>query len=257
MPPSDPDASLADYFAFIARQAGFPGDITSAMALEFAIEDHLRGGAPLFLFITRLVAGSPDGRQALARMLRNLNERYGEQLRIVLCGSEQLAALRFADGKHSLLNGAEALYWPEPTVADLRNWRQAFPGSEEVPGATSDELPPEVAEGFLAVTGGHPQLLHKCLRQWMRAEDSDCAGLVRRDLDLAALFTRYRQGEAGERSRLRDWLNRERIASYDYWPGDDLLRRLFWDNLLAERDGMFAWRCGGIRDIGIRVMDSV
>nr|VFJ97467.1 MAG: TIR domain-containing protein [Candidatus Kentron sp. LFY] len=257
VPPSDPDASLADYFAFIARQAGFPGDITSAMALEFAIEDHLRGGAPLFLFITRLVAGSPDGRQALARMLRNLNERYGEQLRIVLCGSEQLAALRFANGEHSLLDGAEALYWPEPTVADLRNWRQAFPGSEEVPGATSDELPPEVAEGFLAVTGGHPQLLHKCLRQWMRAEDSDCAGLVRRDLDLAALFTRYRQGEAGERSRLRDWLNRERIASYDYWPGDDLLRRLFWDNLLAERDGMFAWRCGGIRDIGIRVMDSV
>ncbi|VFN00698.1 MAG: TIR domain-containing protein [Candidatus Kentron sp. G] len=125
VPPGDPDISSADYLAFMARQAGLRWeDITGSFSLQVALEERLHRG-PLFLLITRLASGSPAGRQALAGLLRSLldKEEFQQNLGLVLCGSGELAELKFAAGAHSLLTNAEDLYWPEPTVEDLCRWQ--------------------------------------------------------------------------------------------------------------------------------------
>nr|VFJ55201.1 MAG: TIR domain-containing protein [Candidatus Kentron sp. FW] len=228
-----------DYLATIARQLGLPQGIGDGFALETALEEQLRSH-PLFLLITRLHSGSAAGRQLLAGMLRSLGERH-DDLHLVLCGSEKLAALKFADGKLSLFTNADALYWPEPQVDDILSGQdRTSPTREE-------------AEHLLAITGGHPQLLQKCLHHRGR---TDCKKLVRRDPDLAALFARYRENRSGDADRLREWLGRERIGPYRFWPADGLLRGLYWDNLLVERDDQFAWRCPAIREAFLADLDA-
>nr|VFJ64117.1 MAG: TIR domain-containing protein [Candidatus Kentron sp. FW] len=238
VPPGDPDIPTPDYLATIARQLGLPQGIGDGFALETALEEQLRSH-PLFLLITRLHSGSAAGRRLLAGMLRSLGERH-DNLHLVLCGSEELAALKFADGKLSLFTNADALYWPEPTAGDLHD-REGEP------------IDPTEAEHLLAITGGHPQLLQKCLRRRGR---TDCKKLVRRDPDLAALFARYRHNWPQDVARLREWLGRERIGPYRYWPADGLLRDLYWDNLLVERDDQFAWRCLVIREAFLADLDA-
>jgi len=245
-PPSDPELPSADYLAAIAPLAGLAAaEISDGISLENALAERLRAG-PLFLLITRLHTGSAAGRRALAGILRSLTEREetNRNLHLVLSGSEGLAALRFADGQLSLLSNTTVLYWPEPTADDLCNRQDA-----------GSSLPPTEAEHLLARTGGHPQLLQKCLRQWTKDRNVDCERLIRRDPDLAALFVRYRDEWAGDAGRLRDWLKRECIAPYRCWPADELLRRLYWDNLLVERDDQFAWRCPAIRAAFLREID--
>nr|VFK23138.1 MAG: TIR domain-containing protein [Candidatus Kentron sp. MB] len=256
IPPSASDASLADYCAFIAHQAGLPGTPNNAIALESALEQRLLGGEPLFLLITRLASGSAEGRRALAGVLRNVSEHYPHQLHLVLCGAEQLAAFRFADGDLSLLNHTQALYWPEPTTDDLIDWQRAQPAGFGPGRDNNRQLTREQAARLLEITGGHPLLLNKCLRQWARGGPPDCQPIIARDPDLTALFTRYRQLQDNQKAKLLGWLDRTRLAVYSHWPVDGLLRRLFWDNLLVERDGWFTWRCEALRQLGIRVMED-
>ena len=60
---------------------------------------------------------------------------------------------------------------------------------------------------------------------------------------------------ADEKEPLCDWLAREELGQpFVLWHHDELLRRLYWANLLVERNGGFSWRCDAIQKVGQRVL---
>ncbi len=88
-------------------------------------------------------------------MLRSFSDMLFATLRVMICGSEKLADLKYAQGTLSMLNHAEVREWPELSVADVQALQaQAFPGTE---------LPDEEAALVLRASGGHPRLLGECL----------------------------------------------------------------------------------------------
>ena len=40
------------------------------------------------------------------------------------------------------------------------------------------------------------------------------------------------------------------LGKYEPWPTDELLRRLYWNNLITRQGQDFVWRCDFIREIG-------
>ncbi len=245
VPLGQEEVNEGDYFNYLARQCRATQPVTTAPQFEFMLDDRLRPGAPLFILLTRLEDGDPDHRIHLARTLRNLSERYPGQLQLLFCGSEHLMALRFRTGNLSPLNNAEQLFWPEPDQAEIA----AQSGSDEPLGEAA-------TRSILDLCGGHPGLIRKALRLWRRQPGMTVEILANRLLQETSVTAPFvRQRESGGAEQLRGWLEDETtLGSYQHWPADTRLRCLFWDNLLVNRGGRFAWRCELIRRIGREVL---
>lgn len=111
-------ASLEDYFTDAARQCEV--EANGPTAWKGAISRRLAGSAGFFLLVSHIENGSAAGRLALAQAIRGLSEESGGRLKVVLCGAEHLAGLKFEGGEHSLLNTAEVVWWGDPSVENLR-----------------------------------------------------------------------------------------------------------------------------------------
>ncbi len=254
-PPFSEDAELADYFARLGRQCGFADEIRNPVHWDNALDRRLaEQKGLLFLLVSGFENGSESGRRELAGVLRSLGERHAHRLRVALCGGEKLAELKYASGELSLLNLAEDLSWPEPTADDVMAWqRRTFPGPE---------LDRPAAEAILAACGGHPRLVRHCLqyRQQQAPQrdtpltQDDCLRVLRGYNLPPQLFLPYRrEPEKGE--KVCAWLTREdEMGEVELWPDDPLLRSLYWNNLLIERDGRWRWRCEALREAGRRIL---
>jgi hypothetical protein len=239
------DLDRGEYFTYLGRQIDPGRSCIKASDFEFLMEDCLARGKSMFLLMTRLEEGSQDGRQALSRALRNLSERYSDWLKIVLCGSERLLELRFKEGHLSPLRNATTLLWPEPTVADILSWQPPETGS----------LTAEEASVVLRLTGGNVRLIDqalKMLRPGVPLNMPAVAEKLRQDPLLRSRFAACR--EHGDGERVASLLKRDDLGRYEQWPIQTLLRRLYWDGLLAERQGRFRWRCELIRLVGREVL---
>ncbi len=249
-PPYSQEAEEKDYFARLGRQCRFTEATDSAIQWEDALDQRLERVDQLLLLVSSFEQGSDTGRRKLAGVLRSLSERHTQRLQVVLCGGERLAELRYGPADLSLLNHAEVLLWPELTVADVLVWQEAR-DCPDSPPVGEDE-----AQALLTVCGGHPRLLRHCLQQ--RCHYRETAGLDwRRILEqyrfLSDVFLPYRE-DAPVSQRLCQWLNREELGPFDDWPADRLLRQLYWNNLLVERERRFVWRCEILRAAGRRVL---
>ncbi len=247
-PPYSADAELGQYFARLGRQCGFEEEIGSSADWDDALDLRLSRGEWLFLLVNGFEHGSELGRRQLAGTLRRHSERHGLGLKVVLCGGERLAELKYAQGQMSLLNLAEELVWPETSVADVLAWQWRH--------LSGLELGQEDAQRLLALCGGHPRLVRHCLEARRRDPDAG-EGADRRALEdyafLWQLFTPFRAVEE-ERERLCSWLAGPDLGVAEPWPADPLLRRLYWNNLLVERQRRFLWRCRVLREVGQRVL---
>jgi len=245
VPLGQADADKGEYFTYLGAQIDRGKSCRKASDFEFLMEDCLARGKSMFLLMTRLEEGSQEGRQALSRALRNLSERYSDWLKVVLCGAERLLELRFKEGHLSPLRNAETLLWPEPTVADILKWQ-----APETPPLTEEE-----ASILLRLTGGNVRLIQQSLnmlRPSVALNMPAVAEKLRQDPLLRARFAAYR--EHGEAERVASLLKRDDLGRYEQWPVQTLLRRLYWDGLLAERQGRLRWRCELIRLVGREVM---
>jgi len=248
MPPYSPETTLADYFAYLGLQCQMPEKVDSALAWEVALDRRLKQGEQLFLLISRFEHGVEAGRRELAGVLRGLSERHAQRLKLVLCGGERLAELKYGAADMSLLNHADVLDWPDPTVGDVltrREWDFADLALSE-----SD------VQALLTLCGGHPRLLRFCLKQRKR-EPNATVEKLRQALEeqhfVAEPFIRLR-GNADVRERLCNWLADEDVAPFDPWPLDRLLAQLYWNNLLIKKNRRFVWRCEILRTVGLRTL---
>jgi hypothetical protein len=100
----------------------------------------------------------------------------------------------------------------------------------------------------LAFSGQHPRLVETCLRALERGQTDWRAAVMASNLP-TQLFARFR--DAAEQGAMCENLQREELGWYSTWPQDELIRRLYWQNLLTNNDkGRLVWRCELITRIG-------
>jgi len=242
----------ATYFSHLAQQNNLSEKVENSAQLESILDKKLKNGEHLCLLISRLEKGDGDRANELASSLRNLLEHHKLSLHLLFCGGQKLAELRFANGELSLLNCAAVGYWRELTTPDVQQlYRQAF---FDQPSLTDEQ-----AKALLEVSGGHPNLLAHCFDYWVKNEkpiEAYSQQLEQEDV-LVAAFTPFLKKPDLSRQILN------RLARLDICPAttyifDDLLRQLYWANLLVKRlvkgEMRLVWRCEAIRQAGISIL---
>ncbi len=236
MPLSGASVKPQKYFTYLAKQLELSGTFNDHSDLETALESRLEHGKSMLLFVRRVENGDGLRADELAGMLRNLLEKTS--LQVLLLGNQKLAELRYGKGRVSLLSGITVMQWPELRVEDVR---QLYP-----------YLNVDKAQAFLDVSGGVPKLLESCWGYFeLRLPVSGYS--MRLQKKVAEAFMPFFRNLV-ERRQVCLWLGQEDLGPTEAFIRDGLLRRLFWGNLLVERDEKLVWRCDSIRMAGEDVL---
>jgi hypothetical protein len=241
-PPMSTRADSAAYFGRLARQCHLEGDVSESWQWAEALAKKLDGDQDIFLLVTGFENGPDESRAELAGELRQLMEGY-PTFRLLMMGGERLAALKYAHGSMSLLNTAQESPIPELDRRDVQEiFDQLYPQLE---------LSPEQLQAVLKFTGCQPRLLHYCLQKGADSPEA-CEQLLKQSPLPAQLFTHFR--EERDRMQICTFLKQGQLGKYDPWPPDELLRRLYWNNLITRRGPDFCWRCEFIRQEGVEIL---
>ncbi|QYZ67135.1 MAG: hypothetical protein OI74_07510 [Gammaproteobacteria bacterium (ex Lamellibrachia satsuma)] len=239
-PPSSTKADAAAYFGRLAKQAKLEDGIDSCWEWGDALRQRLENQGVTFLLITGFENGADELRQELAGELRQLKENHFFDFHLVMLGGQRLAAQKYQSGVLSLLNIAEEMQIPEPTLAD---WRDIL----RQPDLTGDTL-----NAIQQVTGGHPRLTQYVLSKGVTRK-ADCEAQLHDSPLPTQLFNKFLQeSEQGMLCRL---LREEgALGNFHVWTGNELLRRLYWHNLLRREGSTFVWRSEFIRRAGLELL---
>ncbi|MDM8558179.1 toll/interleukin-1 receptor domain-containing protein [Candidatus Parabeggiatoa sp. HSG14] len=251
------NTDIQNYFSGLAQQCGFDETINNSVEFEKALQTRFDTTYPLFLLVSRFENGTNSAQQQIAGLCRSLNETYPNQVHLIVCGGEQLAKFKYQQGKNALLNIAQDYRWPELERTDVYAMRDNC--------CQTLTLDDESANELLALSGGHPILLQKCLQLYQTDPElpwQDYPVTLSTEPSLQQLFTPFMQNTT-EMQQVREWLVQEDIApslflfSYGH-KRNDVLRRLYWKNLLAERDvngyKTLCWRCKAMRLAGKNIL---
>ena len=237
-PPNSTRADSAAYFGRLAKQCHLEQEITESWEWADAIGEKLQQGQEIFLLVTGFENGAEASRAELAGELRQLNETFNT-FHTVIMGSERLAAQKYVTDKLSFLNIAEDFTIPQLSHNDLQViFKQLYPNLK---------LLSEQLKELIDFTGCQPRLLHYCLQQGADSADSAKQILLNSPLP-AQLFTHFR--DPHDTARLLDLMENKKLGKCEPWPNDELLRRLYWNNLITCKDADFVWRCDFIIETG-------
>jgi len=242
-PPNSARADSAAYFGRLAIQCGFDEEISESWLWGERMAQKLEKNQDVFLLVTGFENGADESREDFAGEIRQLNERY-PAFRLIMIGGKRLAALKYARGNLSLLNIASVLPIPEldsPSLSEI--FGHLYPNLK---------LSPNQLRAVLEFTGSHPRLLHHCLRENIDSSRA-CEKSLRRSPLPAQLFSQFREKE--DREALCGLLDIDTLGRFDLWPSDELLRRLYWNNLVFRLGESFAWRCEFIRQTGLEILE--
>jgi hypothetical protein len=239
MPLSGASVNPEKYFSHLGKQLKLPDIINDHSDLEMALERRLEHGRPLFLFIRHVEKGDGARAYELAGMLRILLEI---KLQVLLLGDQKLVELRYGKGRSPLLNIINVIkLWPELRVEDVR---QLYP-----------VLDVDTAQAFLDMSGGLPKLLAQCWEYFeKRLPISDCPKRLQKSASLVDAFMPFTDKPVTEKQQICQWLAQEDLGPTEEYIRDDLLRQLYWSNLLTERNERLVWRCEVIRKAGQEIL---
>ena len=262
-PPYSVSTAPAEYFAAIGRQCGL-GNVATDYEFESALERRLLAGERLFCLVSRFEQGTAQLRETLAGILRSLSEMHSGRLHLLLCGGEALADLKYRSGDLSLLNIAQVNHWPDPSLQDL-----ALLACLRWPAQV---WPQPVLAALQEISGGHPALFEEGLQWLVEHAQRDGAGLDATQARGDALRTHLagsprlwqaflpRAQAPACRTRLQQLLQSDDLGRARPYLQDDMLRGLFWDNLIRVRGtgdaARLHWRCDAIRDAGLMVLQA-
>jgi len=240
----------ATYFSHLAQQLNLSEKVENGAQFESILDRKLKNGEHLGLLISSLEKGDGHRATELASLLRNLLEHHQLSFHLLFCGGQKLAELRFANGDLSLLNCAAVGYWPELTGPDVQQfYEQAY---SEQPSLTDEQ-----AQALLEVSGGHPTLLAHCFDYWAKDQliETYSQQLQQEDV-LVGAFTPFLNKPDLAQQMV------ERLAKLDICPAtpyiyDELLRQLYWANLLVKREGRLVWRCEAILQAGMSILGTM
>ncbi|OQW91112.1 MAG: hypothetical protein BWK78_05495 [Thiotrichaceae bacterium IS1] len=243
--------AMENYFSQLAQRCGFSETVSNSSEFEMLLSKKLSATIhPYFLLVSRFEYAPKEQGQELAGIFRSLNEQYANHLHLILCGGQKLEELKYLTGEHSLLNSATVCYWPE------LNREEVFAIRDECCQGLS--LSEEVADQLLTHSGGHPTLLKMGLQWYQQSPLSETLMNYPQRLsetpEVCGWFTPYlcRPQEA---RKIVEWLAARKIAPAKEFLLDQLLRELYWKNLIVKGDGNWIyWRCEAIRLAGTAVL---
>ena len=223
------------FFTRLAQKLKFADEVADSIDFEDAIIDKLEALEPLKLFI--LVLGferlQEDVRNAFAVTLRNLQEEYAKCFNLVLFGGEKLIQLKYSTGIHSYFNTFEQKLIPSPSFAE---WKARF-----------EYLTAKSYEDTISVTGGYQKLTEYCFK-----EGATCAKTAQKCLEESSwkseLFRLYRN------DKLCLLFDKTSLGDAHPYSDNELLYRLYWDNLIVEEKGQFVWRSAFLVGLGKDVL---
>ncbi|MBN2443367.1 MAG: toll/interleukin-1 receptor domain-containing protein [Spirochaetales bacterium] len=255
IPPYSEKAEASSYFSYISRQCSLCKTAGDAASFEDAMDILIAEKGIIFLLISGFEHGSYEFNKQLAGALRNLNKHYPDKFFVVLCGGQVLKELKFKQGEHSLLNIAGIIEWPDPGTEDTTEFITAY-----FPGLRPDK---NRIETLLDMTGHHTGLMKEALfflSDNLGTTDTDLNKYLTGSSLIGQVFHPVIDGEKSL-SLIKDMLHKEDIYPYDSFLHDDLLRTLYWKNLLcwkedASGNRYLAWRCPLIRKAGEKIVEN-
>lgn len=234
------------YFTDLGKQCRLV-NVKNAITFNTALQERLENTNRLFLLISRFEQG--EQRKQLAGIIRSLSDIYNNHLQVIFCGNKHLEELKFKQGALSLLNIAEIKHWPELGQQEVLNLCDCrFKGIK-----ITDDL----IKDFLDISGGHPQLLNKCLEIYKKFPRLSLIDYPEKlsELDcIWQIFIPFKK--AAVEKRIIELLQRDDLGKAKPYIFDDLLRELYWKNLLVKRDGRLCWRCEAIKMTGLEIFGS-
>jgi transcriptional regulator with XRE-family HTH domain len=250
-PPVSLSVDSESYFADLGKQCGM-----ECVKKEYDFEKLLKARVEktdcLFLLVSCFEQGVPSLGKQLASMIRNISETYPYKFHVVLCGGNKLAALKYKYGHLSLLNIATVEHWPELGRAEVKALGEHRFELLDLDDATADDL--------LEVSGGHPQLLNECLKLQKQNPLLNPTDFVEELTQCDALWQSFLPFDKDQQARqtICEWLKQDKLAYWQPYIQNELLRELYWKNLLVKRDNNgkqgLEWRCDAVRMAGKRIL---
>ena len=120
-PPASTRANSAAYFGRIAQQCELPSDIKESWEWADALRLELEKGNQFILFITGFENGSEETHNELAGELRGLMSCYPFSLKLIVIGSEQLAAAKYQHNRHPFFNDLDEMRLPDASIQDMKD----------------------------------------------------------------------------------------------------------------------------------------
>ncbi len=240
--PFSANIDMARFFQFMGSQLNLEG-VEDELSFEFKLSDLLQLKNTT-LVITRFEHGNQACREMLAGILRNLCEMYTGRLQLILCGSEGLSSLKYAQGNLSLLNIAAS----HLLEFDLDSWLK----SQSTDTLFIDE-DISTYELLFSMIGNHPALASS-LYQGVNSNNSN-QELVDMIANNDMLYCDFNQVlQVSTREKLSHLLETEDLGPYRPHLQDDTLRKLFWLNLIRKQDNRMIWHSLPIRHFGQNMM---
>jgi len=246
------EASTDNYFLRLGKQCQF-NDVSDADSFENALETRLDRKTPLFLLVSRFELGADAPREQLARIIRSATTT-APHFHVILCGGEKLADLKYQNGAMSLLNHAEVKYCPELSRSEVYALSQRHFGN-----ASFYVLDDTLADNFLDISGGVPKLLIECFKLKQQRPDlplNSYPDKLSQCQYVYGLFTLLIQ-EPSNREKVCQWVQKEEVGKAEPYIQDNVLRQLYWKNLLVEREindeKRLFWRCEAMQKAGNQI----
>jgi len=246
-PPVSLSIDINKYFFRLGQQCDLT-EVDDDESFEFALETRLEQTEQLFLLVSHFEQGAEAPREQLAHIIRGISDRF-PSFHVILCGGEQLADLKYQNGAMSLLNNAEVKHWPELTGSDV------YALSHHYDVSLDNE---NIVNEFLAISGADPKLLGECLILKKQSPDLPLEKYpekLSQSSYVYGLFTPLVQDQTTRR-KMRNWLNREEVGKAEPYIMDNVLRKLYWKNLLVERNEYLYWRCEAMRIAGKNIIGN-
>lgn len=236
----------ASFYNSLGRQFNL-FDISSAGQFERELNEKLRHvNQAHFCLMSRFEKIGHDGvSRQFAGILRCLNEKIGSHLHIILLGGQKLQNLTLPSDISSMLNQAWIEYWPEWT-------------SEELNLIYRDTPELLVAQELMLISGGHPKLLEYCLR-WYKSELINSTHLS--NLLFIQEFFLSLPINNNEKEMLMKLLDKKVLKPVPLSPiwmrSNPLLKKLYWENLITQREEGLCWRCEAIQLAGKQALENI
>jgi hypothetical protein len=247
-PPCSSKMDEDQYFVDVAKQYGI-GNVKDANSFKQALEQRVKN-TDLFLLVSRFEQYTEALGDSLAKMIRSISDQRQNGFHVILWGGQKLEALKYEHGSLSLLNIATIKRWSELSETEVKAlWEHR---SQKPP------LDDEFVKKILAVSGGHPQLLNKCFlevqQHFSHIAELNLTEMLSQSDEIWQLFIPFTKIDQASQQRLCNLLEKEKLAEWQPYILDDLLRELYWKNLLVWRDNGLYWRCEAIRMAGKNIL---
>jgi RNAse (barnase) inhibitor barstar len=226
------------FFQRLAKKLDLSDEVEDSMDFEDVLIERFQKADPCktFLLIVGFERLHEDVRNAFAETLRNLNEEYGGHFNLVIFGGQKLIQLKYSTGIHSYFNNFEQKMIPS---FSFEEWQETYP-----------YLTANIYNEIVKVTGHYAKLSEVCLKAKVQNE-KEAEELLTHSLWSSELFRAYRK----EKDKLSLLLSKEELGSFHPYCDDELLYKLYWDNLIVEEKGVFVWRSAFLVKMGKEALE--